>query len=452
MRAYFQGRTRIITLIQHPLLKLLYVWLLAAGLVACRSGADPGLPEQTAPTRVVAPTPLPREGPGRLAYIGSDGNVYVTGPDGANTVAVTEDATVPPEHMGLSYHRVSWSPAGQLALAAVERSMEGARSRLYVVERPGGPVRPVGRSDESFVIYIHWSPRPCGDGPACGRLAYLIEEQAAISLRLVEFGPDTVSNRRVGSGRPFYFSWSEDGRQILSHTGGARQNHPQARLTLFDLAAGEAEVLPQVPGLFIAPAWSPRADHWLLVSAEGRVNHLQQFSRQPVTLASAVDKHLTFAWSPQGDRVAYAVQEEGDEFLFGPVQLFDRQSGRSRQVTEEGRRIAAFFWSPDGQKLAYLTRVTPNTAWLQWRVYDLVREQDRGYEAFNPSFQMRMVVGSFNQYAQSHRFWSPDSRYLVYADRDSNRIERVWLVDTLADKWADPLFVAEGSIGIWSWQ
>jgi Tol biopolymer transport system component len=65
---------------------------------------------------------------------------------------------------------------------------------------------------------------------------------------------------------------------------------------------------------------------------------------------------------------------------------------------------------------------------------------------------MRFMVHSFAQYAQSHRFWSPDGRYLVYADRDDGDADRVWLVDTAAEKGTDPILVDEGSIGVWSWR
>ena len=64
---------------------------------------------------------------------------------------------------------------------------------------------------------------------------------------------------------------------------------------------------------------------------------------------------------------------------------------------------------------------------------------------------MRFALHSFDQYAQSHRFWSADGRYLVYAGRDSMAVDRVWLVDTWADRGADPILVDEGTLAYWSW-
>ena len=127
------------------------------------------------------------------------------------------------------------------------------------------------------------------------------------------------------------------------------------------------------------------------------------------------------------------------------------ETGEARQLTGNTFRVNGFFWSPDGQKLAYLHQVATEESWLQWRVVDLTTGVERGYNVFTPSYQMRYVIASFDQYAQSHRFWSPDGRYLVYADQDKDRVERVYLVDTLAERGTPPIFIDEGTIGFWSW-
>ena len=68
--------------------------------------------------------------PGRLGYIGEDGNVYITSGDLTGQQVITKDATTRIEGSGLSYHRIAWSPAGQLANAAVERDGENVISKL----------------------------------------------------------------------------------------------------------------------------------------------------------------------------------------------------------------------------------------------------------------------------------------------------------------------------------
>ena len=121
-------------------------------------------------------------------------------------------------------------------------------------------------------------------------------------------------------------------------------------------------------------------------------------------------------------------------------------------MTDESLHILAFFWSPDGEKLGYLTRqVLPKAEWMQWRVYNLATGRDRGFKSFQPSLQMRFIMVSFNQYAQSHRFWSPDSRYLVYGHRNEEAgAEQVWLVDTLSEE-NNSIYIDDGTMGFWSW-
>jgi dipeptidyl aminopeptidase/acylaminoacyl peptidase len=427
----------------------------AVALIGCQFQEAPPAPAIRVnptpldPANVYDPTPMPRGTTGQLAYIGRDGNVYVTSADGASSFAVTDDATAAPEHTGLSYHRVSWSPMGQLAFASVLRSGDMAQGNLYVVDAPGEPVRQVGQSDEHFIIYIYWSPMPCPAQPDCRRLAYLIEEDEGIALRLVELAADRIENRLLGLGQPFYFSWLANGQRMVWHTGGTHLFNPEARLRLYDLELGREELVDHPPGSFLAPAWSPQGDGWLGVSAES----LRRFGHeQPLTLTTPTHNHIVFSWSPSGDRIAYAVGLGPDELIYGPLHIFDLESGETMRITAPSFRLVSFFWSPDGQKIAYLKQGAPDAAWWQWRAYDLTRDEDRGFTAFVPSAQMRFIMSSFNQYAQSHRFWSPDSRYLAYADRDSVLVERVWLIDTWANKWADPIFISEGTVGIWSWR
>ena len=104
--------------------------------------------------------------------------------------------------------------------------------------------------------------------------------------------------------------------------------------------------------------------------------------------------------------------------IMGSFHVYDVASGESRRVIDVGLHILGFFWSPDGNRIGYLQWFPfANEEWVQWRVVDVDSSEDRGFEAFNPTPQMRFVVASFNQYAQGHRLWSPDGRYLVFMER-----------------------------------
>jgi TolB protein len=371
---------------------------------------------------------------------------------GSQPVRITDDATTGPEGPGFSYHRVSWSPEGWLAFAGVTRAADRVQSRIYVVDSPGAQPRVIAENDSHFVIYIYWSPATCRNAQGCHRLAYLIEEEPAIGLRQVMLDDGRAENRRVGLGRPIYFSWSPDGRQLLWHSGGAETEDGAARLATFDVEEHLLRYLPENPGQFLAPAWSPQGTQWLSVSVQDGMNRLQIFEpgQSPTPVATAGGE-IAFSWSPDASWIAYAVRERELAPAYGPIHVFAPRTGQSQQLTQDPLDILAFFWSPDGTRLAYLTRLDlPSEVWMQWRVYDLRQQKDRGFAAFRPSPHMNYVIASFGQYAQSHRFWSPNGRYLVYAERDSAGLDRILLVDTQAERGADPLFVDEGTMGFWS--
>jgi len=427
-------------------------------LIACRAVRQVDTASSKSPNPVGSET---KDDSGRLAYISADGNIYITTSALDEHFAVTQDATASPEGPGLSYPRVAWSPDGQLAYASVVREGNDAQARLYVAETPEAPARLVGQSDRHFVIYVYWSPVPCNDKPDCNRLGYLIEEPEGIALHIVDMSADEITNEVAGYGWPFYFSWSPDGRHMLWHTGGAARFNREARLARFSLEERQIESLSIDPGLFIAPAWSPLGDEWLLVAGQDNRDLLYRMEAANAgsipaardALASAEDKYMVFSWSPKGERVAFSTLRSNAGLIFGPIHVYDLGTGETKQITASSFDISGFFWSPDGERIGYLSRLTLRDAtWMQWRVYDLVEDIDRGFEAFNPSYQMRYVISSFNQYAQSHRLWSPDGRYLVYADQTKVGLERIWMVDTFAERGADPIFVAEGSMGFWSWK
>lgn len=433
-----------------------FLWLAAAAiLLAVVVGVTSSAAGRTPPAFDVVKE---KSTPGRLAYIAADGNLYITTPELTDRIAITKDATAPPEGPGLSYPRVAWSPDGQLAYASVIRSGNKAQARLFIKSDPASEARLVGQSEEHFVIYIYWSPVPCASNPDCSELTYLIEEPEGIGLRLVRSSSSGSTNQLLGLGWPFYYSWSPNGEELLWHTGGASRFSDEARLAHYSLAEHKLSRIEIQPGLFIAPAWSPTSEEWLAVTEVEGEDALQRISSPPEadtfeTLAQSADRHFVFSWSPDGRQLAYSKLRSSGALIFGPIHIYDLASGQTRQLTSSSFDISGFFWSPDGHRLAYLSRLPLGEAvWMQWRVINPETGEDRGYSAFNPSYQMRYVISSFNQYAQSHRLWSPDGRYLVYADQDDARVERIWMVDTFAERGADPIFVAKGTMGFWSWE
>lgn len=438
-------------------MKILYMMAamtVTLALVGCLA-ANP-TPIDDTPEAITPPgSPVPSlHEPGVLAYVGSDGNVWITSPGQGWTRQVTNDATAPPEGQGRSYHRIAWSRDGTLAYAAVVRAGDEARGELFIQQRLDRPPRLIARDDERFFIYLHGAPAFCREEVDCPLLIYLIEEENGVGLHLIKTRDDAPQDLRLAVGRPFYVSWSPGGEDILWHAGGSVRSNPAAEMGLYQIPEDRCRILPYAPGQFQAPAWSPLGQEWLGVVAGEGIDHLQHIGPDgATTVATTAGQGIAFVWSPNGSRIAHATREPDGAPFYGPIHISDLEAGETRQVTDDAFDIVGFYWSPDGRRLAYLSRLDlPSAVWMQWRMVDRVSGRDRGFAAFHPSPLMRFVTHSFSQYAQSHRFWSPDGRYLVYADRDDGGIDRVWLVDTEAEKGADPILIDEGSIGVWAWR
>ena len=126
-------------------------------------------------------------------------------------------------------------------------------------------------------------------------------------------------------------------------------------------------------------------------------------------------------------------------------------------VTREAP-VMAFFWSPDGSKIALVTPNASRNA-FQWEVVDSRTGATIRVVEFIPSSDLLTVLAFFDQYAYSHQVWSPDSRYLVFtgslagagSDASQGRsVSQVFVVDVERSLFPVPL--DDGFLASWSLQ
>lgn len=404
-------------------------------------------------------------GSGHIAYIGGDGNLYVVDGGLDRHVQLTDDATASIGTLGRSYQRIAWSPENRLAYAAVERlADQTARSQLFIKEIGSGvdlsaePVL-VGESSTNFVIYTYWRPdlERCTALP-CDELVYLIEEDEEIVLRHVRpdrDNPASFLNTALGQAWPFYVSWAPDGRSMLWHRNGGRLDPSAASYSIYDFESDRSQPLAIRPGLVIAPAYSPTdPEQFALVNGDNDLILVEGGQQRVIVSGAAGD--IAFAWSPNGDGLAYAVRSRLYDPFYQSIWIYDLADRSAERVIDVGLRPVGFFWSPDSTKIGYLQRMeVGNDEWYQWRVVETGSLNDIGFRPFNPTPQMRFVVSSFGQYAQSHRLWSPDSRYLLYYERSRDGGDQIWRIDTTIDPEQDdrePAWVAAGSLAFYTWR
>ena len=68
-----------------------------------------------------------------------------------------------------------------------------------------------------------------------------------------------------------------------------------------------------------------------------------------------------------------------------------------------------------------------------------------------PTTEMVYLLNFFDQFAQSHSVWSPDSAHIVYSQMISEQQQVISILDMTRPDTV-PFNVAEGVIGIWSYR
>lgn len=399
--------------------------------------------------------------PGRIAYIGSDFNVYSIDPNSGAPIQLTNDAGITDNKLRL-YQWPTWSTDGRLAYFATELERSGG-GRTEVLISPDGAqdgASAVVFERDTFT-YAYWSPRNCAVDATCRDLAVLLTRPSAggFVVELVRDLSEQDTHILTDSGSPFYFSWSPTGAEMLWHRNSVTVEQ-------YDIGSDTAPTrIDQTPGGFAAPAWSPVDDRLLFAerNADGKTNNLVVLTGQNlVQLASGLSDPVAFSWSPDGSKIAYASQE-------GPVIVLDSHTGEEVSRTTVGG-IASFFWSPDSIKIAYITLASLSGSFgvqadsgtrlasmvqespgIAWSVLNITTGDTFRYGAFTPTRDLVYLLSYFDQFSQSHRVWSPDSRYLVYSEMLNDNQAAIRLLDT-SQSTGIPVTLAEGAIGIWSFQ
>jgi TolB protein len=456
--------------------------LLALGLVACGAPTDV---LESLPT--LAPTIAAAEDPGaelrdsgrvacdaldgsalnsgRLAVVCHDENIYVVDSGGGPPLAVTDDAVVSSATMVRQYHSPTWSASGWLSYVMTEAEAEtGTLKNVIYAVQPGGTPRQLLDTEASNYIYGYWSPAECGRGPACGRFAFLMSApDAVVELHVAEVRGDTeeVEEQVLGEAGSLYYSWAPDGERMLWFRGGTT-------LEVVDLGNLEdTTILPDEPGVFQAPWWSPVDERWLFASAGESGDRLviaegderSDFIGDGAALSA-------FAWSPDGRQLAYAEGFPPSPYPYATLSVHSDDGQDTILLAAEP--LLAFFWSPDSQKVAFVglelggplvpeagtsardAAPARQQVLLVWKVADVTTGEVRELASFAPTRSQLYIIQFFDQFAQSHNVWSPDSSQIVYAEQQPGGAEIVNVIDVESVN-ARPTLVGEGSLGVFSY-
>ena len=386
----------------------------------------------------------------RIAYVGVDGAIRTVNPDGSGVNVIT------PEDGFFTWP--TWSTDGRkVVFSGVIGEEQGlALTALYSHNTVTGRSRELHLGEPGMLIaegapyYQYLSP----DGR---HLAFIGNTGEALALYLDDLRDDAAPSPALEQG-PLYMDWSPDSRYLLVHRG--------ADLLLLDVENGSMSDLAVVDhdALYRAPSWQPTGDTIAYVTGDvsrGYGLYTSGPDAADGTLVGRVPSYAAFMWSPGGRWLAMTGSDRVLPFL--PMQLLVYSNvsvltadGSQEAVDGIEDAVVAFFWSPDGSKLAYVTLVDA-TGVLRWNILDADDGTRWPLVDFRPSHDQLTVFQYFDQFARSHSQWSPDSQALVFsgsivgsAVSTSERQRPFKIIVMPTFPFSSPIVLADGNLGFWS--
>ena len=407
---------------------------LALLLVACRGPAQEPSPTSS-PTQEPSPTPTAEPiASNRIAYVNHDFQIFTINPDGSDERQITSQGGMyswpgwSPDGSGLAFSSFSEDPLGPgKALYTVDT---GGADEVRIFQNPPGVPPAIGARAPHYSL---WSPN--GE-----HIAFLSMEDGELALYLAD-ASETDEGLRITGGAPLYVSWSPDSYSLLVHQqGDLFRSDMDAPERLLDLRA--------TSGGYRAASWSPRSNIAAFLDSQALYVARADGSRRR-ELSNATG-NAAFLWSPRGDQLALGQSSTADDPFLEELRLIDAVSEEETVLVQ--RPIVAFFWSPDATKIAYVS-LNDSEDNLQWRVFDLTTRADRELIDFIPSSDQLTWYAFFDQYAQSHRVWSPDSQSLLFAGalagEDRGTESRIYVLQL--EERQPVKAIAEGSLATWSY-
>ncbi len=322
----------------------------------------------------------------------------------------------------------AWAPGGAL-VSFIAFGPGGGGAGLDVHDPATGTCLRVFERPQESPIYHGWSP----DG---GRIALLTSRIGGLGLHLVDpttaaIGAEAGDAQPFAVGAPFYWDWAPDGASLLLHRNVLG---PDAEVGRSGLAAYHLTPARAPAGAFQSPAMAPSGAWIAYASRDGADSRRVVLERVDGSREGDVDLRelphaglAALAWHPNRDVLAIQRPLVDAPHTYGPIVTIDARTGDLDTLTDD--LSLAFWWSPDGGTVAYLApapgggdgperqvgmQVQAGSPRVALRVVDVATGLRRELGRFTPSpLFLNQYMPFFDQYARSHRLWSPASDALV---------------------------------------
>lgn len=360
----------------------------------------------------------------------ADGNLRLVNQQGQGR-QLTTDA----DGQQLSYLYSAPAPDGQsVATVAIRNNPQNPSTVLMVHSLDGRRATLFDDPDHS-PFYLSWSPDS-------RKVAFLASSGMGMTLHAVAANGEEQA-KEIAPGGPSYFAWSSDSERLLMHIGGGT---PLDSLLVYQWGAEKPEIIDAKLAYFNTPTWLSNDQQALVALQQDGDAALAAIDTQGKVVQQLVKLKTgtLFIPSPDAKQIAYVSLAEGS---IGHLHVVDVDGKNDRTIS----RIPTltFFWSPQGDKLAFLTVAQDVQAIstrqqfpsVRWNVLTLADGKLAAYEPFVPSAAFTSLLPYFDQYAQSIRLWDRTGSQLLYASD-----EGVHVIDVVNQRTQR---VSDGVLGMW---
>lgn len=369
----------------------------------------------------------------RVVYVSPEYSIFTMLADGTNRERITSGASLggvqakPLLQQILRFTWPTFSPDGRQLVASRFSGLDrGNVAALSLIKPPSSEETFLQVSRQGLVDRVAdgtfhfplWSPNS-------EHLALIApnEDSTALLLSVGDFGHDTQREPIEITGAPIYLAWSSDSSLMAIHH--------RADLLFLD-RNGQLFNTGRSSTRYRVPAISGDSSTLAYIADVGGGERL--ISRRVATgeerELAFVSYSAAFAFSPTDhDMLALAVRPEERSVEYAGLSLVDIVTGEEQTVYDE--TVIAFWWSPDGTRIA-LVGTGPDS--FTWMVVDVSTGQVIHLEDFIPSSDFTTHIQFFDQFALSHNIWSADSTAITFAgqlffDGDRTSADGAWVLD-----------------------